>query len=105
MTKMITLPTQNRAGVLQRIRPAARVAIQAKTCIPAGTLTAMLAAEKKLTDKVGRPVVNMWCAQTPKLMKAVAKSASTTARYPTRGVRAMVGIIMLISPAAGRKMM
>ena len=36
-------------------------------------LTAMLAAEKKLTDRVGMPVVNMWCAQTPKLMKAGGK--------------------------------
>ena len=37
-------------------------------------------AEKKLVDIVGMPVVNMWWAQTPKLMKPVASMASTTSR-------------------------
>ena len=46
--------------------------------MPAGTLTAMLAAEKKPIESVGMPVVNMWWAQTPKLMKPVARNASTT---------------------------
>ena len=56
------------------------MAIHANTWMPAGTLTAMLAAEKKPIDSAGMPVVNMWCAHTPKLMKPVASSASTTSR-------------------------
>ena len=46
MTKVTSPPTANRPGVLNRIFPAARVAIQAKTCTPAGTLTAIDAALK-----------------------------------------------------------
>ena len=46
ITKITSPPTANRPGVLKRILPAARVAIQANTCTPAGMLTAMDAAEK-----------------------------------------------------------
>ena len=35
------------------------VAIQANTWMPLGIATAMLAAEKKLSDIAGMPVVNM----------------------------------------------
>ena len=80
MTKMVRPPTTNRPGVLNRIFPAARVAIQANTCTPAGIDTAIDAAEKKLVEMVGMPVVNMWWAHTPKLMKPVASMASTTSR-------------------------
>ena len=72
--------------------------------MPAGTLTAMLAAEKKPTDKLGMPVVNIWCAHTPKLMKPVARKASTTKLWPTSRVRAMVATIIDTRPDAGRKM-
>ncbi|MNQ85555.1 hypothetical protein D3C85_1007240 [compost metagenome] len=53
----------------------------------------------------GMPVVNMWWAQTPKLMKPVASMAMTTSGCPTRGVRAMAGMMVDMAPAAGRKMM
>ena len=43
-----------------------------------GLVTAIEAAENTLIDMVGMPVVNMWWAQTPKLMKPVASIASTT---------------------------
>ena len=62
------------------MRPDAMVAIQAKTWMPLGIATAMLAAEKKLSDIFGRPVANMWCTHRPKLRKPVAISASTTSR-------------------------
>ena len=53
------------------------VAIQANTWMPLGSDTAMLAAEKKLSDSAGMPVVNMWCTHRPKLKKPVAISATT----------------------------
>ena len=56
------------------------VAIQAKTWMPLGTATAVLAAEKKLRDIFGRPVANMWWTHRPKERKPVAISASTTSR-------------------------
>ena len=46
-------------GRRERSRPAAIVAIQANTWMPLGIATAMLAAEKKLSDSAGMPVVNM----------------------------------------------
>ena len=73
-------PSTNSDGVVQRRRPEAIVAIHAKTWIPLGSATAMLAAEKKLSDSAGMPVVNMWCTHRPKLKKPVAISATTTSR-------------------------
>ena len=52
-------PSTNSDGVVERSRPAAMVAIQANTWMPLGSATAMLAAEKKLSDSAGMPVVNM----------------------------------------------
>ncbi|MNF09391.1 hypothetical protein D3C80_2100460 [compost metagenome] len=46
MTKITRPPVAKRPGVEKRILPAAMVAIQAKTWMPAGTLTAMEAALK-----------------------------------------------------------
>src|SRR3546814_2360817 len=51
MTKVTSPPTTNSVGVLKRGFPTAKVAIQENTWIPAGTLTAMLAAEKKPIDR------------------------------------------------------
>ncbi|MNU06546.1 hypothetical protein D3C72_2517770 [compost metagenome] len=59
---------------------AAMVAIQANTCMPVGTDTAMLAADAKLKESWGMPVANMWCTHKPKLRKPVATTASTTRR-------------------------
>ncbi len=46
IVKITTLPTTNSAGVVHLILPLASVAIQQNTWMPAGRLTAMLAAEK-----------------------------------------------------------
>ena len=51
------------------------------------------------------PVANMWCAQTPKLMKPVASMARTTSLCPTSRVWATAGMMVDMAPAAGRKMM
>ena len=55
----------NSEGVVKRRRPDAKVAIQANTWMPLGIATAMLAAEKKLSDSAGMPVVNMWWTHSP----------------------------------------
>lgn len=64
-------------GVATRKRPLAIVAIHAKTWMPLGMETAMLAAEKMPSAAFGIPVVNMWCTQRPKLKKPVAMRATT----------------------------
>ena len=78
--KMNRKPMTKSDGVVSFIRPDAMVAIQAKTWMPLGTATAVLAAEKKLRDIFGRPVANMWWTHRPKERKPVAISASTTSR-------------------------
>ena len=40
--------------------------------------TIAVAAAKKTSAIVGIPVANMWCAQTPKLMKTTSSSAIAT---------------------------
>ena len=48
------------------------VAIQAKTWMPLGMATAMLAAEKKPRESCGMPVANMWWTHRPKRQEAGA---------------------------------
>ena len=81
------------------------MAIQANTWMPLGIATAMLAAEKKLSDIAGMPVVNMWCTHSPNEKKPVAMSATTMRLWATSGVRAIEATIIETMPAAGRKMM
>ena len=52
-------PSTKSVGVFICTRPAANVAIQAKTWMPLGIATAMLAAEKNASDSCGMPVANM----------------------------------------------
>ena len=40
----------------------------------------MLAAEKNAVASCGMPTVNMWCTHSPKLMKPVVSTPSTTQR-------------------------
>ena len=77
MTKIARLPVANSKGVEKITRPAASVAISAKICTPVGITTAWLAAEKNARLIFGRPVVNMWCTQRPKLRNAVPTAART----------------------------
>ena len=48
------------------------VAIQVKIETALGIAITKLAAEKKLSAKVGTPVANMWCSHTPKPTTLVA---------------------------------
>jgi hypothetical protein len=70
----------NNEGVAIFRRPRARVAIQAKTWMPLGMATAMLAAWKNESDRRGMPVANMWCTHSPKLRKPMVTSARITRR-------------------------
>ena len=98
-------PSMNRVGAFILMRPLHRVAIQPNTWMPVGIATAMLAAEIRLISSTPRPAVNMWWAHRPKLKMPTPTSATTITRRPTRRFWAMVGIMVEIMPAAGRKMM
>ncbi len=81
------------------------VAIQQKICTPFGTAMSILEAVKKLAPSCGRPVVNMWCTQSPNDRKPTAMSESTSGRYPKTGRREKEAMIADTMPVAGRKMM
>ena len=64
-------------GVVSLGRPEASVPMKQKIWIPVGIATMVEAAENSVSDSVGRPVANMWCAQRPKLMKPIETTAAT----------------------------
>ena len=70
-------PRQNSIGVANRIFPPQRVASQLKILMPVGTATSRVEAAKKALPAGAMPTVNMWCAHTPRPMKAMATVAAT----------------------------
>ena len=85
--------------------PQTTVIVQAKIWIVDGITTVIEAAAKKINVVVGRPVANMWCAQTPNPMKATSSSARATSGKASIRRRAKVGMIEVAIPNAGRTMM
>ncbi len=79
MVKSRMNEAKNRKDVVKTGRPVQMVASQAKTPTALGTVMMMLAALKKESEILGRPVANMWCTQTPKPSTMVATVASATA--------------------------
>ena len=77
-TKMRRKPSEKSSGVVNRTVPFHSVATSAKTCTPLGTAIRRLTPEKNAIASAGRPVANMWCTHTPKLMNAMATSAVAT---------------------------
>ena len=73
----------------------------AKIWIVDGITTIIDAAAKKTSVVVGMPVANMWCAQTPKPMKATSSSAIATSGNAIILRRANVGMIDVAIPNAG----
>ena len=65
-------------GGSSRGRPPHIVPIQAKYWMPLGIAMTRLAAENTPSAAAGTPVANMWCTQTPKLMKAIATRDDAT---------------------------
>ena len=47
------------------------------------------------------PMVNIWCAQTPMLMKAIIVAAATIIGYPKMGLREKTGTISERQAKAG----
>src|SRR5258708_34036871 len=86
-------PTQNSIGVLNWILPPHMVPSQLKILIPVGTPTAIVVIAKKLLAYELIPIVNMWCAQTLMLTKAMQTVAPTMTGYPKIGLRENTGII------------
>jgi hypothetical protein len=64
-------------GVLNWIRPPHIVPSQLNILIPVGTPTAMVVIAKKLLAYEFMPIVNMWCAHTLMLTKAMQTVAAT----------------------------
>ena len=75
--KIASAPAIHSIGSVIVTRPAISVATKAKSWMPVGITTASEAAEKKPREMFGRPVVNMWCTQSPKLRKPVPTAEST----------------------------
>src|SRR3546814_3501508 len=69
VTKMTMLPSTNKPGALKRGLPIASVAIHEKTWIPAGTLTAIEAAEKKPVVIGGMPRSEEHTSELQSLMR------------------------------------
>ena len=68
---------ENSIGVLNWIRPPHIVPSQLKILIPVGTPTAIVVIAKKLLAYELMPIVNMWCAHTLMLTKAMQTVAAT----------------------------
>ena len=68
---------QNSMGMVSRILPPHMVPSQLKILIPVGTPIAMVEAVKKALAYDVMPMVNMWCAHTPRLRKPIASVAAT----------------------------
>ena len=52
--------------------------------------------------KLGRPVANMWCAQTRKPRRPITPSITIMELRPNSGLRENTGTISLMMPNAGR---
>ena len=75
---MATKPTANIIGALRLSEPPHIVAIQLRTLTPVGTPMSIVEIPKAEFATVPKPVVYMWCTQTPQLMKPMAMPEKTT---------------------------
>ena len=78
MTNSTIMLAKNRKAVVMTGRPSQIVAIQANTATALGTVMMIEAPLKKESARLGRPVANMWCTQTPKPSIMVATVDSAT---------------------------
>src|ERR1700748_1001010 len=92
---------QNSIGVVKRIRPPHRVAIQLKILIPVGTPTSIVERVKKAFETEVIPTVNIWCAQTLRLTNMIVTEAATIAGYPKIALRQNTGMISFAIANAG----
>ena len=101
ITKKMMKPPMNKSGARNSGVPLITVNVHAKIWIVLGITTIIDAAAKKISDTVGNPVANMWCAQTPKPMNATSSSASATSGNATILRCENVGMIDVAIPKAG----
>src|SRR3954454_20275604 len=104
ITNTMMKPTANSSGGSHRMRLARDIVmIQAKTWMPLGMAINRLAAEKNDATRNGRPVANMWCTHSPKLMNAVATRAAATRWYAAIVRRENAWNTIDAMPVAGMK--
>ena len=96
-----TNAVQKSIGVAKRILPPHMVASQLKILIDVGMPTSMVESTKKALPTEVIPMVNIWCAQTPRLTKAIPTEAATIAGYPKIALRENTGITSLAIAKAG----
>jgi hypothetical protein len=77
MVNRQTMARANSMGVSKLIEPRHSVATQLNTLTPVGTAMSMVEYMKNICAPAGRPVVNMWCAQTRKERMAIEATAYT----------------------------
>src|SRR5258708_40284171 len=86
-------PMQNSIGVVKRIRPPQRVAIQLKILIPVGTPTSIVDNVQKAFETDVIPTENIWIAHTLRLPNKIATEGAAIAAYPQLASRKDTGII------------
>src|SRR3972149_5516590 len=84
-------PTAKYSGVFRLMDPPHNVPSQLKILMPVGTAIRIVDTPKAAFAIAPRPVVYMWCAHTPQLMKAMAMPEKATNGYPHSGLRENVG--------------
>src|SRR5437879_13545044 len=108
ITNIVTKPIAKSMGAFSSIAPPHMVAIQLKILIPLGTAIARVMIMNGRRAEIDRPVVNMWCTQTPKERKPIATVDRAIALYPKIGlcdIRGMTSemIPIEIGRASGRE--
>src|SRR3954470_22173648 len=86
---------ENSMGVSKRTLPPQMVASQLNVLMPVGMETSMVESVKNALPNDVMPMVNMWCAHTPRLMNAILTEAVTMAGYPKIALRENTGMISL----------
>ena len=75
---MLMKPSAKRSGVLNCRLPPQSVASQLNILTPVGTPMAIVAPANAAVAHAPSPVVNIWCAHTPKPRNAITAPANTT---------------------------
>ena len=70
---------ENSIGTSKRIFPPQIVASQLNVLMPVGIETSIVDSVKNAFPNDVMPIVNMWCAHTPRLMNAMHTDAATIA--------------------------
>src|SRR5579871_2764601 len=75
---------------------------QLKIFTAVGIAISVVLVAKKVCAATGKPVANIWCAQTVKLRKPIAMPDHATKVYPKIGLRDKTGSTSETMPKAGK---